>query len=228
MSSLSTAEQAQINLSVGGVLSSNYLPYLTMGIVLSASIWSYDWAVANYANPAALAFTHWTLAAEPFLLAADALITSSMFYYLDLRFRIELHKMQQNQAGYRAPRRFRRLIARTVECNLLSLFAQAIAIGLFNNTRIGLYYLITNMMLVKVYTFSLLVSLNCRHPDNGHGTSEGGFSSIRGGDVELNVLGDRHTCAFPSTQIPVHIQRETTIEWQGQTKGPAFNVDEFF
>ncbi|KAE9393860.1 hypothetical protein BT96DRAFT_1022805 [Gymnopus androsaceus JB14] len=333
MSSLSTAEQAQINLSVGGVVVSNYLSYLTMGIVLSATwtyfskfpndtwwfkalvilcvsmcigdtiatgIWSYDWAVANYANPAVLAFTHWTLAAEPFLLAtcgltvqlfyawrlwimsmrknwilpvvigclsisgwciicwlahtiathklisdliklpplpyiwlggsvaADALITSSMFYYLDLRFRIELHKMQQNQAGYRAPRRFRRLIARTVECNLLSLFAQAIAIGLFNNTRIGLYYLITNMMLVKVYTFSLLVSLNCRHPDNGHGTSEGGFSSSRGGDVELNVLGDRHTCAFPSTQIPVHIQRETTIEWQGQTKGPAFNVDEFF
>ncbi|KAE9397304.1 hypothetical protein BT96DRAFT_76927 [Gymnopus androsaceus JB14] len=242
MSGLSETEQAQINLSVGAVVVSNYLSYLTMGIVLSATwtyfskfpndklwfkalvilcvsmcigdtvatgMWTYDWAVANYANPAALAFTHWTLAAEPFLfgscgltvqlfyawrvwimsirknwilpavigclsisgwciicwivhtiathnliseftlfqslgyiwlgasIGADVLITSSMIYYLDLRFRIEL---QQNRVGYYTPRRFRQLIIRTVECNLLSLFAQTIAIGLFNRSSIGFYF----------------------------------------------------------------------------------------
>ncbi|KAE9382338.1 hypothetical protein BT96DRAFT_1010836 [Gymnopus androsaceus JB14] len=40
MSGLSAAEQAQINLSVGGVVVSNCLSYLTMGIVLSAA-WTY-------------------------------------------------------------------------------------------------------------------------------------------------------------------------------------------
>ncbi|KAE9392910.1 hypothetical protein BT96DRAFT_924408 [Gymnopus androsaceus JB14] len=328
MLGLSAAEQAEINLSVGALVVSNYFSYLTMGIVLcatwtyfskfpndsgwfkalvilcvsmcigdtiAAGMWTYNWAVTNYANPAALAFIHWALAVDPLLLAtcglsvqlfyawrlwimslrknwilslvivclstlgwcimcwevhitathklisdlslvlpvawiwlggsvgADVLITSSMIYYLDLRFRIEF---QQAQVSYRAPRRFRRLIARTVECNLLSLFTQAIAIGLFNHSGIGLYYLSPELALAKVYTFSLLVSLNCRHPENGTGTSYGGFSSSRGGDVELNVLGDRRTCTFPSTQISVHTQPEST-EWQGQKKGPAFDADEF-
>ncbi|KAE9383400.1 hypothetical protein BT96DRAFT_64510 [Gymnopus androsaceus JB14] len=93
---------------------------------------------------------------------ADVLITSSMIYYLDLRFRIKRHKTQQNQANYHAPRRFRRLIVRTVECNFLSLFIQAVGVGLFNCSNVGLYF-VTNMTLAKVYTFSLLVSLNIRH-----------------------------------------------------------------
>ncbi|KAE9392912.1 hypothetical protein BT96DRAFT_258509 [Gymnopus androsaceus JB14] len=283
---------------------------------VATGMWTYDWAVTNYANPAALGFTHWALAVDPLLLAtcglsvqlfyacrvwimsirknrilpvvivclstlgwcmvcwivytsathklildlslvlpaawvwlvgsvgADILITSSMIYYLDLRFRIEF---QQAQVIYRAPRRFRRLIARTVECNLLSLFAQAIAFGLFNHSGIRLYYRTSSpssssillkfilscyivgpeMMLAKVYTFSLLVSLNSRHHDNGTGTSYVGFSPSRGGNIELgpHVLDDRHTCTFSSTQIPVHTQRETN---EGQKKGLAFNADESF
>ncbi|KAE9391412.1 hypothetical protein BT96DRAFT_979855 [Gymnopus androsaceus JB14] len=327
MSSLSTVEQTQIDLSVGGVVVSNYLSYLTMGIVLSATwtyfskfptdrwwfkalvilcvsmcigdtiatgIWSYDWAVTNYANPAALAFIHWASPVNGFLLAtcaltvqlfyasrlwimsmknnwilpvviaclsilgwciacwmahtitthklisdlallipvvyiwlggsvgADVLITSSMIYYLDLSFR---RKTQKN----RLPGRFRKLLMRIVECNLLSLLAQAITIALFNRSSVGLYFVITDMMLTKVYTFSLLVALNCRHSENGPGSGEGGFSSSRkeGGIVELTVL---HTSSYPSTQVS-HIQRETTTtgDNQEQTKRPAsrFNNDEF-
>jgi len=148
-----------------------------------------------------------------------------MIYYLDpgLRFRIELHK---TQASYRAPRRFRRLILRTVECNLLSLLAQAITICLFNRSSVGLYYVITDMILAKVYTFSLLVTLNCRHPENGPETSNGpgGFSSSsargEGGIVELTVL---HTSSFPSTRVS-HMQQETTSDWQER---PACNDNEF-
>ncbi|KAE9402638.1 hypothetical protein BT96DRAFT_937101 [Gymnopus androsaceus JB14] len=308
MSGLPAAEQAEINLSVGAVVVSNYLSYLTMGIVLCATwtyfskfpddkwwfktlvilcvsmcigdtvatgFWSYDWAVANYANPAALAFRNWAVPAEPFFFStcglivqlfyawrvwimsmkknrilpavigclsilgwcmilrvvigvgshkslselallipvayvwlgasagADLLITSSMIYYLDLRFRIQL---QQAQVSYHAPRRFRRLIVRTVECNLLSLIAQTIAIGLVSNSSIGFWFVITDMTLAKVYTFSLLISLNSRRPDNGTVASEGGFSSSRGGEVELNAIaiGDRHT--LPNPRISVQIQ----------------------
>jgi len=323
MSSLSAAEQAQIKISLGGVVVSNCLSYLTMGIVLCATwtyfikfpndlwrfkvlvilcvsmcicdtiatgMWTYDWAVANYANPTALAFTHWAAPVEGFLfgscglavqlfyawrvwvmsmkknwilpvmigclsisswcmicwivhiiathkliadlilfqsevyiwlggsVGADVLITGSMIYYLDLRFRIEL---QQNQAetGYRAPQRFRRIIVRTVECNILSLVAQAFGVGLFGHPNVGLYYFLTDMTFTKVSTFSLLVSLHCRRSDNGIETSYGGFSSSRAGDVELGALaiGDRQ----PSTRMSV-IQRDLNGEWQ-QKKGPAFN-----
>ncbi|KAE9397279.1 hypothetical protein BT96DRAFT_1020876 [Gymnopus androsaceus JB14] len=288
MSGLSAVEQTQINLSLGAIVVSNCLLYLTMGIVLSAGIWTYDWAVANYANPAALVFTHWALFVEPFLLAtcaltvqlfyvsrlwimsmknnwilpvvigclsilgwciacwmvhiiathklisdldlllpvvyiwlggslgADALITSSMIYYLDLSFR---HKTQLN---HRLPRRFRKLIIRIVECNLLSLLTQAITIALFN-------HILTDMTIAKVYTFSLLVALNCRHSDNDPGTSNGGFSSSRrGGIVELTVL---HTSSYPSTRAshstythPAGSPRQgTTGNCQEQTKGLAFN-----
>ncbi|KAE9407780.1 hypothetical protein BT96DRAFT_1014004 [Gymnopus androsaceus JB14] len=307
MSGLSAEEQAQINLALGGVVVSNYLSYLTMGIVLSATwtyfsefpddkwwfktlvvlcvsicivdtvgtgIWTYDWAVTNYGNPAALAFMHWAIPAEGFFLStcafivqlfyawrlwivsmknnwilplvvgclstlgwcigcwqlhiltthdrisdftllqpviyiwlggsvgADVLITSSMIYYLDLRFRISPEFPSGVSANRFLHRRLRKLIVRTVECNLLSLFAQVIAVGLFNRSSVGFYFCITNMTIAKVYTFSLLVSLNSRRLDNSHGTSKG--------RVELPVL---HTSSFPSIEVSAHIQQETTSDW---------------
>ncbi|KAE9388650.1 hypothetical protein BT96DRAFT_1004001 [Gymnopus androsaceus JB14] len=327
MSGLSAAEQTQINLSVGGVVVSNCLSYLTMGFVLAAGeclnvlilpsvvltrclspawtyfskfpadkwwfkalshfvcIWTYNWTVTNYANPAALTLTHWAFPAEAFLLAtcglvvqlfyawrvwmvsgkknwivpvviaclsilgwcivcwivrilathkliadltlvipvvyiwlggsvgADVIITGSLIYYLDLRFRTRLLKKQQIQPGFHSPGRFRQIIVRTVECNFLSLFAQAVSVGLFNNNGVGFYFVITDMTLAKVYTFSLLVSLNSRHSDHGHGTS---------GTGQLNALGNRRSGTLPSTQVSVHIQRERIDDWQGQTK-EAFN-----
>ncbi|KAE9389456.1 hypothetical protein BT96DRAFT_400030 [Gymnopus androsaceus JB14] len=262
MSGLSAAEQAEINILLGGIVVSNYLSYLTMGIVLSAAwtyfskfpndtwwfkaivilcvsmcmgdtvatgILTYDWAVTNYANPSALMFVHWAIVAEPFLLgtcglsvqlfyawriwimslrsnwilpavigcfsvfgwciicwivhsqathnlfselnvllpsylwlgssvAVDVLITGSMIYYLDLRFRIRPEFPSGVSANRFLHRSFRKLIVRTVECNLLSLFAQAIAVGLFARGSVGYYSDITGMTLAKVYTFSLLVS----------------------------------------------------------------------
>ncbi|KAE9388639.1 hypothetical protein BT96DRAFT_428614 [Gymnopus androsaceus JB14] len=150
---------------------------MCIGDTIGTGIWTYDWAVANYGNPAAMALMPWVLPAEVILMGscgltvqlfyawriwmmsvrknwilpvvigclsilgwctlcwmthtaathkfisdsnalalpaiyiwlggsvgADALITSSMIYYLDLRFRIKQHKMQQNQASYHALR----------------------------------------------------------------------------------------------------------------------------
>ncbi|KAE9399539.1 hypothetical protein BT96DRAFT_687230 [Gymnopus androsaceus JB14] len=112
MSGLSAAEHAEIDLSLGAVVVSNYLSYLTMGVVLSATwtyfskfptdrwwfkalvilcvgmsisdtiatgIWTYDWAVTNYANPTALTLMHWALPAEGLFLSTCGVIVQ-LFY----------------------------------------------------------------------------------------------------------------------------------------------------
>jgi len=154
--------------------------------------------------------------------AADVVITGSMIYYLDLRFRMNPEFPSGVSSNWVFHRSLRKLIVRTVECNLLSLFAQAITVGLFNCSSLGLYFETADMILAKVYTFSLLVSLNCRHSDSGPGTSNGGFSSSRReqGIVKLTVP---HTTSFPSTRVS-HIQQETTSDWQER---PAFNDNIF-
>ncbi|KAE9402226.1 hypothetical protein BT96DRAFT_563708 [Gymnopus androsaceus JB14] len=267
MSGLSAAEQAEINLILGGTVVGNYFSYLTMGIVLSATwtyfskfpndtwwfkaivilclsmcigdtiatgILTYDFAVTNYANPSALMLIKWPIVTEPVLLtmcgltvqlfyawriwimslrknwilpvvigclsiiawcaicwevhilatrnllseldvlltsyiwfgssiAADAIITGSMIYYLDLRFRMRPEfplGVSPNRVLHRS---FRKLIIRTVECNLVSLLAQVVTVGLFARVSVtGAYSDITGMTLAKVYTFSLLVS--CTFP----------------------------------------------------------------
>ncbi|KAE9384289.1 hypothetical protein BT96DRAFT_1008231 [Gymnopus androsaceus JB14] len=116
---------------------------------------------------------------------ADVLITGSMIYYLDVRFRIE------HPNDYHAPQRFRRIIVRTVECNLLSLLAQAISVGMFTQRSVGFYYIITDMTFTKVYTFSLLVSLNSRPTENDREISRKSLSEYKGGDVDLNTLSDK-------------------------------------
>ncbi|KAE9384283.1 hypothetical protein BT96DRAFT_661301 [Gymnopus androsaceus JB14] len=229
---------------------------LCIGDTVGYGIWNYDWAVANYGNPAALEYIHWATPAgacffsvcgiivqifyawrlwvmslkrnwilptvvgclsimgwstvfwEVYVLVtghliadfvlfraanyiwlggcigADVLITGSMIYYLDLRFRIE------HPNNYHAPQRFRRIIVRTVECNLLSLLAQTISTGLYSQRSVGFYYVIADLTFAKVYTFSLLVSLNSRPTDNDRETSRKSLSEYRGGDVDLNTLSD--------------------------------------
>ncbi|KAE9384593.1 hypothetical protein BT96DRAFT_1007917 [Gymnopus androsaceus JB14] len=102
MTGLSTTEQAQINISLGAVVVSNYLSYLTMGLgslspawsyfsnfpadrwwfkalvilcvsmcigdTIATGMWTYDWTVTDYGNPAALTLMHWALPAEAFFL----------------------------------------------------------------------------------------------------------------------------------------------------------------
>ncbi|KAE9402244.1 hypothetical protein BT96DRAFT_991411 [Gymnopus androsaceus JB14] len=293
---LSAAEQAQIDIVLGGVVVSNYLSYLTMGIVLCASMWTYDWAVANYGNPTIMAFLPWALPTEGFLMAtcgltvqlffalriwmmsmrknwilpvvigclsilgwcmlcwtthiaathksisdimlarpaghiwlggsvcADVLITGSMIYYLDLRFRMKPLFPSSISANRSLHRRLRKLIVRTVECNVLSLLVQTVSIGLFNRSNVGFYFVVPNMTMAKIFTFSLLVSLNSRHTDNDYGTSQRGSSSRGDRGVELTVL---HTSSIPSTQVSAHTQRETAGDLEEQAQRPMFNHDRY-
>ncbi|KAF9024914.1 hypothetical protein BDZ89DRAFT_1114429 [Hymenopellis radicata] len=83
------------------------------------------------------------------------------------------------QDGSKAPAIWRAIIVRTVECNALSLVAQTITVALFNRPNVGFYFgrVLTDMTLSKIYTFSLLVSLNGRHID---GRENSGVESSKG------------------------------------------------
>ncbi|KAE9402221.1 hypothetical protein BT96DRAFT_991388 [Gymnopus androsaceus JB14] len=259
MSGLSAAE---INVSLGGIVISNYLSYLTMGIVISAA-WTYCSKFPNdtwwfkapviacglmtglsqitrwnmWSHRAAflcvapldsvnekeldlvsvdriplrilcrsihVLATHHLISELDLVLpvmyiwsggsvAADVIITGSMIYYLDLRFRFKKNK-EQNQAT--PPRRFRQIIVRTVECNILSCIAQAAIIGLFNHRNIGLFF------------------VNIRSSHQSYGTS-GGFSTSRTHNGRLTTLP---TAVYPSTQITVDLNPEAAGDWQEQTR----------
>ncbi|KIY63539.1 hypothetical protein CYLTODRAFT_458024 [Cylindrobasidium torrendii FP15055 ss-10] len=318
--------QAQINMSLGGVVVSNYLSFLTMGIVLSCTwtyfskfpkdrwmfkalvvlcvamcigdtvgtgIWCYDWGVLAYANPTAMAYTHWAFPSEAFLLGtcslcvqffyawrvwmvsmkknyivpgiiimlstlgwcivcwmvhilathelvadlqlvlptvyvwlggsvgADVVITASMIYYLDLRFRTRAATQHAPTHG-----RFRQIIFRTVECNVISLVAQAITVGLFNRPQVGFFFVITDMTLAKIYTFSLLCSLNGRHSD-GRENSGAAVSSSKGG--EAHPLSDRRVIASNNfnAQVSIQVQRETDGQDWSSSKQPEGDFDQY-
>ncbi|KAJ7818614.1 hypothetical protein B0H14DRAFT_3876950 [Mycena olivaceomarginata] len=119
------------------------------------------------------------------LLGADVLITTSMIYYLDLRFRMK----ETSKVGPGTNSRFREIIYRTVECNVLSLIAQTTTIGLFNSPSVGLYFALPDMTLAKIYTFSLIVSLLGRR-SNGSGLSGVRNTSSKSGG-EQHALSDR-------------------------------------
>ncbi|KAJ6582885.1 hypothetical protein DFH09DRAFT_1144827 [Mycena vulgaris] len=318
---LPPAAQAAIDISLGGVVVSNYLSFLTMGgvccytwlyfskfpndrwffklivalcFVMCAAdtagtgVWVYDWGVKGYANPGVMALTHWAFPVEAMLLGtcstivqcfyawrvwmvstrknwivpilivclsvlgwcivcwmvsimathklvseltlvsptvyiwlggsvgADVLITGSMIYYLDLRFRMKKSAVTHN--------RFKEIIMRTIECNVLSLVAQAVSVGLFNSPSVGFYFVLTDMTLAKIYTFSLLISLLGRSVDKG-GLSGGrntGNTSSRSGDQ--HELSDRRGLGgrVPNTQVSITVQRDVVddpTEWSKPEDG---------
>ncbi|KAJ6528537.1 hypothetical protein B0H19DRAFT_1194733 [Mycena capillaripes] len=142
---------------------------------------------------------------------ADFIITASMIFYLDLRLRMSYAAKASLSVGRS---RFREIISRTVEANVLSLLGQTVSVGLFNRPQVGFYFVLTDMTLAKIYTFSLLVSLCGRHSDGRESLSGGAPSSRSGEQVALsdrnnraagnrNMLGDR---MFPSTQISINVQ----------------------
>ncbi|KAJ6450389.1 hypothetical protein C8R45DRAFT_1127961 [Mycena sanguinolenta] len=345
LTGLLPAEQAAINISLGGVVVSNYLSFLTMGVVCcytwmyfttfpndrwvfkvlvgacflmcaadtaGTGIWVYDWAVAGYANPAVLGLVHWAFPVEAMLLCvyqepshlpiahltyfpsgtcstlvqcfyawriwlvssrknwilpalvvslsllgwcivcwmasilvthklvadlslvsptvyiwlggsvgADVLITASMIYYLDLRFRTK----ETSKGGIKPDNRFREIIRRTVECNVLSLLGQTVSVGLFNAPSVGFYFVLTDMTLAKVYTFSLVVSLLGRRSD-GRGLSGARNTTSKSG--EQHALSDRRVVerTARNTQMAISVQRET-VEDRDEWDKTNENFDQY-
>ncbi|KIY72896.1 hypothetical protein CYLTODRAFT_283633 [Cylindrobasidium torrendii FP15055 ss-10] len=137
---------------------------------------------------------------------ADVFISACMLYYLDLRYRLKSSQRQMSTQG-----RFRAIIVRTVECNILSLLGQLTTVVLFNQSKkVGMYFALTDMCLAKVYTISLLVSLNSRPSSGGSSsaTVEVSGNSLNG--PASYMLSDRR--GAPANQISIAIQQETIRE----------------
>ncbi|KAF8920119.1 hypothetical protein CPB85DRAFT_1428942 [Mucidula mucida] len=132
--------------------------------------------------------------------AADVMITCCMAYYLDLRFRNNMNQRHMPSGG-----RFKRIIVRTVECNAISLVAQTVTVALFNRPNVGFYFVLTDMTLAKIYTFSLLVSLNGRHLDGREST---GIESSKGAAQagESHALSERRRPPIMSAQVSIQVQ----------------------
>ncbi|KAJ7325897.1 hypothetical protein DFH08DRAFT_1027937 [Mycena albidolilacea] len=291
--------QAAINISLGAVVVSNYLSFLTMGAVgcytwmyfrtfpddrwvfkllvsacfimclvdtAGTGIWVYDWAVTGYANPGVMAVIHWALLAEgigttgtlvqcfyawriwlistkknwilPVIIVclslagwcaicyvisvvavhklvselslvsptiyiwlggfagADVLITISMIYYLDLRFRMK----EASRIGPGTNSRFREIIYRTIECNVLSTLAQATTIGLFQSHSLGFYFVLGRR-------------------SNGTGLSGFRNSSKSGGEQHgLSDLRGRNQNSGAALEVAINVQRETAEDSTGWDK----------
>ncbi|KAJ6556446.1 hypothetical protein B0H19DRAFT_1152593 [Mycena capillaripes] len=163
---------------------------------------------------------------------ADLIITASMIYYLDLRLRMSYAAKASLNVGRS---RFREIISRTVEANVLSLLAQTVSVGLFNRPQVGFYFVLTDMTLAKIYTFSLLVSLCGRHSD-GREQLSGPPSSRSGEQLALsdrhnraagtrNILGDR--TYPPSTQVSISVQHEIVDDQRWKTSDTTDGLEQY-
>ncbi|KAJ7843488.1 hypothetical protein B0H13DRAFT_2364727 [Mycena leptocephala] len=125
---------------------------------------------------------------------ADVLITGCMMWYL--RF-----KIQNSNHGIVLSSRatFNQIIARAVQANVLSLISQVMTFILYK-ANLGLYFFLVDFTIVKVYTFSLLCSLNARTSKSSAFDTE--TSSSRGTQLQKIPRSASHP-------IAIEVQHET-------------------
>ncbi|THU86357.1 hypothetical protein K435DRAFT_805158 [Dendrothele bispora CBS 962.96] len=185
---------SDINAALGGVIIGTFTGFLTLATVLSSETitlahWGYLWGVTHYGVTVVFlavasitfivqcvyAWRLWIISLQrnfwlPSLIAFLAVITyCGVFYYLDIKLRTRQVKTYF-KAVFTLRRRLRAIIIRTVECNLWSLFAQ-VGIAVLSMRTGGFYFLIFGATIGKVYTFSLIVSLNARPNDESSESS---------------------------------------------------------
>ncbi|KAJ7499783.1 hypothetical protein FB451DRAFT_1206561 [Mycena latifolia] len=139
---------------------------------------------------------------------ADVLITCSMVYYLDLRFR-----MKEATRPTHANNRFREIIYRTVECNVLSLLAQSVSVGLFNSPSVGFYFGMRPPMSSRLLALTLHFAVLGRRED---GLS--GARNMSSKSAEQYALSERRVMdnRVANTQVSINVQRETTDDRSDQ------------
>ncbi|KIY69045.1 hypothetical protein CYLTODRAFT_421079 [Cylindrobasidium torrendii FP15055 ss-10] len=127
---------------------------------------------------------------------ADLGITAGMGYYLDLRYRLK--RSSQHISSHD---RFRAIVLRTVECNVLSLIAQIGVVVTYSRvTEVGMYFTLPGMTIVSIYTFSLIVSLNGRTVSQQMGMSDSSMGPAS------YVLDNRPR---PPNHMSISIQQDT-------------------
>lgn len=90
----------------------------------------------------------------------DTMISAVIFYYL----RVKPHDTPKQSRTM-----FNRIISRTVQANVFSLVSQTTTFALYK-LDVGMYFFLNDVVICKVYAFSLLTSRacarHCNHPES--------------------------------------------------------------
>ncbi|KAG6906363.1 hypothetical protein DXG01_014317 [Tephrocybe rancida] len=151
------------------------------------------------------------------IIVADLCITAGMVYYLGIRLRGQ---------AMRTKGTFHDIITRTIQANTLSLFSQVASFALFN-ADVGLYFLLTDFTVVKVYAFSLIVSLNTRKGASDI-SSASGTSGPAG--ISLSHLSSAifRGGARPAPNISIDVHQDVEVEadsWEHSGSSTHHKVD---
>ncbi|EJD50125.1 hypothetical protein AURDEDRAFT_112276 [Auricularia subglabra TFB-10046 SS5] len=109
----------------------------------------------------------------------DSIISASMFYYLRLKTR---DTPSQSKTTFNA------IISRTVQANVFSLISQTLTFVLFKIDA-GMFFFLNDVVMAKVYAFSLLTSLNARRSSTALFNLSKSVTSTAGGMTNGISLG---------------------------------------
>lgn len=126
---------------------------------------------------------------------ADLSITIGMVYYLGIRLRGEAMHSKTS---------FNKIIARTIQANILSLLSQVVTFALFK-ADIGLYFFLNDFTVVKVYAFSLIISLNTRKTAGGStgDSTQGSKPGFSLSNLSSGARKSSRTLSTPAVSITV-------------------------
>ncbi|KAF5390972.1 hypothetical protein D9757_003988 [Collybiopsis confluens] len=159
----------------------------------------------------------------------DASVTIGMVYYLRI-------KTSQSDMVVNASSRsiLNAIIVRTLQCNVLSLLSQVAMFVMFflrKNTHVQGYFLFNDFIVVKVYVFSLLLTLNARkRMASKFDTSRTGNTSdnIALSNVQSAVTSRNRTRVQLQTDpgvvsIQVHQQIDVDDSWKQDAAGSPYS-----
>ncbi|KAH8822724.1 hypothetical protein DL96DRAFT_1714168 [Flagelloscypha sp. PMI_526] len=136
-------------------------------------------------------------------IGADVGITGGMLFYL---------RSQSKASRFKDTRRIvTRILSRTVQANILSLIFQ-VATFILYKANLGLYFVFSDFMLVKVYTFSLIVSLLIRRGREA-GQNSGVSMSATATAMQTNIhraTEDHHLVNF-SKPLEIEISQSKVL-----------------
>lgn len=137
----------------------------------------------------------------------DLLITVGIFYYLRFKHRTEF---SSNKIS------FNQIVSRTVQCNVLSLFCQ-IGTIVFFLANAGFYFFWNDMIVIKIYTISLVVSLNARKGGHGHaaiftGSTPAGSNQFALGSMGRSGAMHSHMDTRSGGIVPMEVRMQRDVE----------------
>ncbi|KAG6916015.1 hypothetical protein DXG01_008826 [Tephrocybe rancida] len=139
-------------------------------------------------------------------------ITTGMVYYLVIRLRGQ---------AMRTKRTFNDIISWTVQANILSLITQVVAFALLR-FDVGFYFceqfesdtFLNDFTVVKVYAFSLIVSLNTRKGASDISSTSGTLETWRPAGIPLSPLSSANFRggARPAPNVSIDVHQDVEVK----------------